>query len=69
MPRQVKYITKVLAQVDIDTKSRQKQEFKIKEEKLAEIEQICKFNYRDDLNTETSEWPNPIRIMFYKSDL
>lgn len=38
-------------------------------EKLGEIETIYEYNFKDEINKETIENPNPHGIIFYKSNL
>lgn len=44
-------------------------ENKAKKKELEEIEQICKFNFKEGINTETMEKPTPSGFTFYESDL
>lgn len=36
---------------------------------MAKIKQLYKFDFKDGINTKTMEWPNPMEITFYESDL
>lgn len=62
-PCPVKYINIVFARVDAVTNGRCKQEAKIKEVKLVEIEKIYKYHFRNGINTETPECLKFISIL------
>lgn len=63
------YINIIFYWVNIVTNGRHKKEVEIKEEKLSKIEHVYNINFRDGINTDTLERPNPISIIFYESDI
>lgn len=65
----IKDINPIFARVDALTKGQMKQEYNIKKKKLADKEQIYKFYYRDGINSETMEHPNPKGIIYYEINL